>query len=60
MSEKMKMPDLLESRFNALSNAFFYEISEKIRQEVGLPVSERVFPAWQDWIKKEIKRVKLL
>jgi len=58
ISEKLKIPDLLEAKFNSLSNAAFYEISEKIRKEVGLPLSERVFPAWQDWMKKEMKRMK--
>jgi len=58
IAEKMKMPQLLESKFNSLANASFYEISDVVKEEVGLPVSERVFPLWQEWLKKEVKRVK--
>ena len=55
LSEKMNMPELLEAEFNAGSNIAFYQISEKIRKESGLPLSERVFPLWQDWARKHIK-----
>jgi hypothetical protein len=51
------MPQLLEAEFNALSNNMFHEISDKIRKEVGLPISKRVFPEWQKWLKKEIKEM---
>lgn len=56
MAEKLKMPELLEAEFNSLSNNAFYEISDKIRKEVGLPVSNRVFPLWQGWLKRQVKR----
>ncbi|MBU1135906.1 MAG: type II/IV secretion system ATPase subunit [Nanoarchaeota archaeon] len=57
-SGKVNMPGLLEAKFNSLSNAAFYEISEKVRQEIGLPTTERVFPEWQEWLIKEAKRLK--
>jgi len=60
MSDKLKMPDLLEAKFNSLSNANFYEISEKIRGEIGLPLSNRVFPEWQEWMRKAIKSWKVI
>jgi len=47
--------DLLESEFNTLSNHIFHKISEKISAEVGLPLSERVFADWKDWLKNQIK-----
>ncbi len=56
-AKKLKLPVLLEAKFNALSNNSFHEISDKIRQEIGLPLSERVFPLWQEWLKKEIKKM---
>lgn len=56
LSEKLKMPDILEARFNSLSNAMFYEISDKIREEIGLPLGERVFLEWQKWLKQETRR----
>jgi len=33
----------------------FHKISDDINQEIGLPMSERVFPAWQKWLNEEIK-----
>jgi archaeal flagellar protein FlaI len=57
ISEKLKLPDLLESRFNSQSNAAFYDISDRIRREVGLPVSEKVFPEWQKWAKEYAKKI---
>ncbi len=57
ISEKLKIPILLEAKFNSLSNNAFHEISDKIREEVGLPTSERVFPEFQDWMKNYIKKM---
>jgi hypothetical protein len=42
-----------------LSNNAFHRISDKIGQEIGLPLSERVFPAWQKWLNEEIKKRKI-
>jgi len=57
-AQKNKMPELLEAKFNALANSSFYEISDAIKEETGLPVSERVFPLWQDWLKKNARKFK--
>ncbi|HPD81487.1 MAG TPA: type II/IV secretion system ATPase subunit [Candidatus Pacearchaeota archaeon] len=51
--------NILESKFNTLSNHTFHRISDEITQEVGLPSSERVFPVWQEWLNKEIKKRKI-
>jgi hypothetical protein len=59
ISEKLNMPELLEARFNSIGNAAFSEISDAVRIEIGLPLSDRVFPMWQEWLKKEAKRVKI-
>jgi type IV secretory pathway ATPase VirB11/archaellum biosynthesis ATPase len=59
VSEKAKMPEILEAGFNVLSNDVFHKISDEVRSEVGLPVSERVFPAWQKWLNSEIKKKKI-
>ncbi len=55
ISEKLKKPVLLEAEFNSLSNNMFHEFSKEVREEVGLPVSDRVFSLWQEWVKKEAK-----
>ena len=55
VAEKMEMPNLLEAEFNVLSNNAFHEISDRITSEVGLPVSDRVFPEWQKWLNEKIR-----
>jgi len=58
ISQKIGNPEILESGFNALSNHAFHEISSNIIKEVGLPLSERVFPEWQKWLNSRIKSKK--
>jgi len=53
---KTKDLNLIEAEFNTLSNHWFHEISDEIIQEVGLPLSERVFPEWQKWLNEEVKK----
>ena len=54
-SIKLDKPEILEAKFNSLSNNMFHEFSKEIQEEVGLPVSERVFPLWQEGLKEEIR-----
>jgi len=58
-SDKVGNPELLEAPFNALSNNAFHQISEKVREEVGLPIGDRVFPEWKKWLEKEAVRFSL-
>ncbi|MFH1209611.1 MAG: hypothetical protein V1663_02380, partial [archaeon] len=58
-ADKINNYDILESQFNMLSNHMFHKISDEVREEVGLPVSERVFPLWQQWLNSEIKKRKI-
>ena len=51
--------NLLESGFNTLANHMFHSISEEVMQEVGLPISSRVFPEWQKWLNTEVKKRKI-
>ena len=51
--------DILEAKFNTRSNHEFHKISDEISQEIGLPMGERVFPAWQKWLNAEIKKRKI-
>jgi len=51
----MNKPDLMEAKFNALSNTSFHRISDKIRQEIGIPSSDRVFPEWKEWLRLNAK-----
>jgi len=56
VAEKTGKEIILESDFNLLSNHMFHRISDEIREEIGLPLSERVFPEWQKWLNQEIKK----
>jgi len=55
VAEKMKKPEILEADFNVLSNNAFHEISDKITNEVGLPVGEKVFEEWKKWLTQKIR-----
>ncbi len=56
MSKVSGDKNLLEAEFNALSNDRFHKISDKISVEIGVPMSERVFPEWQKWLNSEVKK----
>ena len=58
VAKKIGNNQILEAGFNTLSNHMFHEISDNVRQEVGLPVSDRVFPEWQKWLNNEVKTKK--
>jgi len=55
-ARKLKMPELMEAKFNSLSNDTFHKISEEITRETGLPMSDRVFPEWKKWLNEQIKK----
>jgi type IV secretory pathway ATPase VirB11/archaellum biosynthesis ATPase len=59
VAEKTNDPDILEAKFNTLSNHMFHKISDEIRQEFEVPLSEKVFPEWQKWLRDEIRKRKL-
>jgi flagellar protein FlaI len=59
ISEKLKNPAILEAGFSVLSNDAFHKISAKVREEIGLPLGERVFPEWQKWLNTQIKKKKI-
>ncbi|MDP2628848.1 MAG: type II/IV secretion system ATPase subunit, partial [Nanoarchaeota archaeon] len=56
VAERTGNKDLLESGFNVISNNAFHQISDKVREEIGLPLSEKVFPEWQKWLMGEVKK----
>ena len=57
-SIKTKDPTLLEAPFVVKSNNAFHEISDKVRQEIGIPQGKRVFKEWQIWLEHELKKKK--
>ncbi len=59
-SAKLMIPDILEAPFNSLSNNMFHQFSKEVQEEVGLPVSERVFPMWKEWFEDHVKKKKYM
>jgi len=49
------MPEILEAKFNSLSNNMFHQFSKDVQEEVGIPIGDKVFPLWQEWLKKTVK-----
>lgn len=56
IANRLGKPELMEGKFNALSNAAFHRISDEIREEIGIPKSDRVFPEWRKWLLEKVKR----
>lgn len=52
VSKKLNKSEILEAPFNSRANHEFHKISEEVIQDVGLPLSERVFSKWQEWLNK--------
>ncbi len=49
---KLNKPQLLEAEFIVHSNTLFHKISDRVREEHGLPLSQYVFPEWKKWLYK--------
>lgn len=58
-SIKAKDANLLEAPFVIKCNNAFHEISDKVRQEIGVPQGKRVFKEWQVWLEHELKKKRL-
>ncbi|MGE0793585.1 MAG: ATPase, T2SS/T4P/T4SS family [Candidatus Woesearchaeota archaeon] len=59
ISEEEKMPELLEAEFVILSNDIYHKITEKIIKKYGTENIDEVYFEWNEWIIKEVKRLKL-
>lgn len=58
-AEKTKNYRLLEAGFSTAANHAFHRISEEVINEIGLPTGKKVFPEWQKWLNKEVKKRKI-
>jgi type IV secretory pathway ATPase VirB11/archaellum biosynthesis ATPase len=56
VAEKIGNNNILEANFTTLAQNNFHKISEDVIKEIGLPMSDRVFPEWQHWLNEEIKK----
>jgi len=57
LAEKSGKKDILEAPFNFLANNAFHQISNKVREEIGVPEGKRVLGDFQEWLKKYGKKI---
>ncbi|MBW2970334.1 type II/IV secretion system ATPase subunit [Candidatus Woesearchaeota archaeon] len=55
-ANKLDKPELLEADFYVRANDEFHRISDQVREEVGALDSERIFFAWNEWLKRAVKK----
>ncbi len=54
---KFAKPAILEAEFNMQANNAFHRISDEVREAEELPLSEKVFPLWKNWLYEEIGKM---
>lgn len=52
IAEKLNKPQLLESKFNALSNGAFHRISNEVTLDEGRQDNDLIFERWKEWVHK--------
>ena len=58
MSIQEHMPDLIEAKFVILANDMFHKAVERIIKRTGKTDNDLIYFEWNDWLTKEIKRLK--
>ncbi len=56
LSDKFKMPELMEADWVTRSNSEYHLIVERLREETGATDPKRVFGEWEKWIKEKLKQ----
>ncbi len=54
-SLKLNKPQILEANFIARSNDAFHKIIEQVKEETGVLDNQKIYSAWEDWLKRETK-----
>ncbi len=58
LSVKSEMPELLEAKFVVLANDEFHRVCYSVKEDVGALDSKRIFFQWNDWLRKNAKKLK--
>ncbi len=58
LSNQLKNPDILEAPFCISANDQFHRISESVREEVGALDSAKILFQYNEWLKRQAKRIK--
>ena len=56
VADRIGSDRILEADFTTVAQDNFHNISESVIKEIGLPMSDRVFPTWQKWLNEEVKK----
>jgi len=59
-AHEAEMPELMEAKFVVDANDQFHRFSDEIMEEVGDIDSKRVFLLWDSWLRREIKKRRIL
>ncbi len=57
-AKKEELDDFLEAEFVIRANDQFHKISDKIRDKHNVLDSKKIFFEWNEWLKREVKKVK--
>lgn len=55
-AKRLGNAELLEAKFNVLSNNAFHLLSDKLRDDKGNVDSDKVFDSWKKWMNEEVKK----
>ncbi|MEE9323030.1 MAG: type II/IV secretion system ATPase subunit [Candidatus Aenigmarchaeota archaeon] len=55
ISDKLKMPEILEADWVTRSNSEYHLLVERLREETGAADPKRVFEEWEKWLKEKVK-----
>ena len=59
-SDDLNDPELLEAEFNIKANDQYHKLSEKVRERFGSLDSDKIFFEWENWLKNEIVKRRLV
>lgn len=54
-AKKMNAPEILEAKFIVEVNDQFHKITDRVKEEVGVMDSRRIFFEWNEWLKRSSK-----
>jgi hypothetical protein len=55
LSDKLKMPELVEAEWVTLSNSQYHLVVERLREETGAAGPKIVYEEWEKWLRERIR-----
>jgi type IV secretory pathway ATPase VirB11/archaellum biosynthesis ATPase len=57
IADTVKRADLLEAGFVIQCNDQFHRISDKVKEELGILDSKKIFFEWNEWLKRAVRKL---